>query len=58
MSYFDMTPVMTQIEAGKNDKARPAIANMYMADGSDLYDRVDNMTKALTNASDIMVEAM
>ena len=53
-----MTPVMTQIEAGKYDKARQASANMYMANKSDLYDRVDNMTKALTNASDITVEAM
>jgi hypothetical protein len=58
ISYFDMTPVMAQIEAGQYAKARQAIANMLTANQRDLNVRVVNMTKALESASDIMFKAL
>jgi hypothetical protein len=58
ITYFDMTPVMAQIEAGKYDKAKQAITSMYTANASDLNHRVVNMTKALDKASDIMADAL
>jgi len=58
INYFDTTPVMAQIEAGKYDQARTAIENMYSTNVYDLNIRVSNMAKALNGASDLMQKAM
>jgi Iap family predicted aminopeptidase len=58
INYFDTTPVMAQVEAGKYDQARAAIESMYSTNAYDLNLRVINMTKALNSASDMMKNAM
>ena len=58
INYFDTTPVMAQIDAGKYDQARATIESMYSTNVYDLDIRVTNMAKALNGASDTMQKAM
>jgi len=58
INYFDMTPVMAKIEAGKYEQAKATIQNMYSTNVYDLDKRVSRMTKALDDASDLMNKAL
>jgi hypothetical protein len=58
INYFDMTPVMARIEAGKYQQAADQIYAMYSTNLYDLNKRVSNMAKALNDASDTMENAM
>lgn len=58
INYFDMTPVMAKIRAGKYDQAMSSIYGMYSANLYDLRQRVQNMAKTLNDASDMMDRAM
>ena len=59
INYFDMTPVMAKIEAGKYDAGDgPRSTRMYSTNLYDLDKRVSNMAKALNDASDTMERAM
>ena len=58
INYFDMTPVMAKIEAGKYAQARTTIDSMFNTNLYGLNKRVTNMAKALNDASDTMEKAM
>lgn len=58
INYFDMTPVMAEIQDGQIDQAMDDIYSMYSTNLYDLTKRVQNMTKTLNDASDMMEQAM
>lgn len=58
INYFDMTPVMAQIKAGKYGQAAAAVRAMYDANVYDLNVRVQDMTKTLNGASSLLQQAM
>jgi hypothetical protein len=58
INYFDMTPAMASIEAGKYDQAQAQIEAMLNTNIYDLDKRVSTMAKTLDDASDVMQKAM
>ncbi len=56
-NYFDTTPVMAKVEAGRYDQAQTQIRAMLRANIHDLDNRVATMAKVLNEASAMMRKA-